>query len=44
MIKNPLDILEGPISIYNIFQGGDDKRGYRNMWKIAGGSEPVLGH
>jgi hypothetical protein len=27
-----------------VFPGGDDGRGYRNMYKIAGGSKPDLGH
>jgi hypothetical protein len=27
-----------------VFQGGGDGRGYRNMCKIAGGSQPIPGH
>jgi hypothetical protein len=27
-----------------VFQGGDDERGYRNMYKTPGGSKPHLGH
>jgi hypothetical protein len=38
--KNPFGLLES--SRYNNFQGGDDKRGYINMCKVAGGSKPNL--
>ena len=27
-----------------VFRNGDDGRGYRNMYKVAGVSEPNLGH
>jgi hypothetical protein len=39
-LKYPQEILKS--SIYNSFPGGDDGRGYRNMYKIDGVSESVL--
>ena len=37
-LKYPLELLESPIYIAIIvFQGGDDGRGYRNIYKLAGG-------
>jgi hypothetical protein len=39
-LKNPLVLLES--SIYNSFQGEDNRRGYRNMYKIPRGSNSNL--
>jgi hypothetical protein len=35
--KNPLELLESSLDVI-VFQGGDDGRGYRNMYKIPRGS------
>jgi hypothetical protein len=36
-LKYPLKLLESPIYTVLVFQGGGDGRGYRNIYKIAGG-------
>ena len=43
-LKGPLGLLEGPKCTVIVFQDGDDGRGYRNMYNIAWGSKPDLGH